>query len=43
MAQNQTYKWVILCIATFSQTCATFVTYGMGPLATFYQKQYSLS
>ncbi|WP_179234721.1 MFS transporter [Heyndrickxia coagulans] len=43
MAQNHTYKWVILFIATFSQTCATFVTYGMGPLATFYQKQYSLS
>ncbi|MEZ0118650.1 UNVERIFIED_ORG: MFS family permease [Heyndrickxia coagulans] len=43
MTQKHTYKWVILFIATFSQTCATFVTYGMGPLATFYQKQYGLS
>ncbi|MFC3882416.1 MFS transporter [Bacillus songklensis] len=41
--QKHTYKWIILFIATFSQTCATFVTYGMGPLAAFYQKQYSLS
>ncbi|KEF38681.1 sugar phosphate permease [Schinkia azotoformans MEV2011] len=41
--EKRSYKWVILFIATFSQTCATFVTYGMGPLATFYQKQFSLS
>ncbi|MGX1982993.1 sugar phosphate permease [Thermolongibacillus altinsuensis] len=42
-AKNENYKWIILFITTFSQTCATFVTYGMGPLATFYQKEYSLS
>ncbi|AZV44343.1 MFS transporter [Peribacillus asahii] len=43
LTKNNSYKWVILIIATVSQTCATFVTYGMGPLATFYQKEYSLS
>ncbi|PES12322.1 MFS transporter [Bacillus cereus] len=37
------YKWIILLIATFAQTCATFVTYGIGPLATFYSEQYNLS
>lgn len=37
------YKWIILFIATLSQTFSTFVTYGMGPLATFYQKEYDLS
>lgn len=37
------YKWIILFIATLSQTFSTFVTYGMGPLATFYQKEYELS
>ncbi|MGF6947799.1 MFS family permease [Neobacillus sp. B4I6] len=37
------YKWIILLIATIAQMCSTFVTYGMGPLATFYQKEYNLS
>lgn len=37
------YRWVILIIATFSQTCATFVNYGVGPLATFCQEIYNLS
>ncbi|MFX3623519.1 MAG: MFS transporter [Ectobacillus sp.] len=37
------YKWIILLIATLAQMCATFVTYGMGPLATFYQKEHNLS
>ena len=23
------YKWIVLLIATISQTCATFVTYGI--------------
>lgn len=40
---HENYKWIILCIATLSQTCATFVTYGMGPLATLYQSEYRLS
>lgn len=40
---HKKYKWIILFIATLSQTCSTFVTYGMGPLATFYQKEYDLS
>ena len=29
------YRWVILLVATLSQTAATFVTYGMGPVASF--------
>lgn len=43
LKSSSSYKWIILAIATFSQTCATFVTYGMGPLATFYQQEYDLS
>ena len=41
--EKENYRWVILIIATFAQTCATFVTYGIGPLATFYQEVYNLS
>ncbi|MDQ0859943.1 MFS transporter [Bacillus sp. V2I10] len=41
--KKEHYKWIILLIATFSQMSATFVTYGMGPLATFYQKEYGLT
>ncbi|MGG4037831.1 MFS transporter [Heyndrickxia ginsengihumi] len=37
------YKWIILLIATIAQLCATFVTYGMGPVSTFYQKEFHLS
>ncbi|MDA7025738.1 MFS transporter [Bacillus sp. CLL-7-23] len=37
------YKWIVLSIATFAQGCATFVTYGTGPLATFYQQSLYLS
>ncbi|MFJ7732972.1 MFS transporter [Lysinibacillus sp. NPDC097231] len=40
---NTYYKWVILLVATLSQTAATFVTYGMGPIATFYQIEWNLS
>ena len=40
---RDSYRWVILIIATFSQTCATFVNYGIGPLATFSQGVYQLS
>ncbi|WP_318636117.1 MFS transporter [Bacillus aerolatus] len=41
--KKERYKWIILLIATLSQMCATFVTYGMGPLASFYQQKYDLS
>jgi len=37
------YKWIILLVATLSQTASTFVTYGMGPVASFYQMEWQLS
>lgn len=37
------YKWFILMVATFSQTCASFVIFGMGPMAAFYQQAYNLT
>ncbi|MEG0259843.1 MAG: MFS transporter [Lysinibacillus sp.] len=40
---NTYYKWFIVLIATLSQTAATFVTYGMGPVATFYQIEWDLT
>ncbi|MFF2176502.1 MFS transporter [Lysinibacillus sp. NPDC058147] len=40
---NTYYKWIIVLVATLSQTAATFVTYGMGPIATFYQIEWNLS
>ncbi|MEK1829779.1 MFS transporter [Priestia megaterium] len=41
--QKASYKWMILFVATLSQACATFVTYGVGPLAAFWQRLYDLS
>ncbi|HDR7353287.1 TPA: MFS transporter [Bacillus wiedmannii] len=40
---NTYYKWLIVLVATLSQTAATFVTYGMGPIATFYQIEWNLT
>lgn len=40
---NTYTKWFIVLVATLSQTAATFVTYGMGPIATFYQVEWDLS
>ncbi len=37
------YKWVILIIATISQTFASFVMYGVGPLASLWQQMHHLS
>lgn len=37
------YKWIILLVATLSQTASTFVTYGMGPVASFYQMEWHLT
>ncbi|MCG7313963.1 MFS transporter [Priestia flexa] len=42
-SEKEGYRWVILMIATFAQTCATFVNYGIGPLATFCREVYNLS
>ncbi|OCA81303.1 MFS transporter [Pseudobacillus wudalianchiensis] len=43
LVKRENYQWIILLIATFSQACATFVTYGIGPLAAFYQREHHLS
>ncbi|MGG2091484.1 MFS transporter [Bacillus sp. S13(2024)] len=40
---TSSYRWMILLIATISQTFATFVTYGIGPLASFWQQVHHLS
>ncbi|SFD04347.1 Sugar phosphate permease [Bacillus sp. 491mf] len=40
---TSSYKWIILLIATISQTFATFVTYGIGPLASLWQQVHHLS
>lgn len=40
---TSSYKWIILLIATISQTFATFVTYGIGPLASLWQQVHNLS
>ncbi|QDQ02713.1 MFS transporter [Lysinibacillus fusiformis] len=40
---NTYYRWLIVLVATLSQTAATFVTYGMGPIATFYQIEWNLT
>ena len=37
------YKWIVLLIATISQTCATFVTYGIGHLASLWQQIHHIS
>lgn len=40
---SQNFKWFVLIVATLSQTCASFVIFGMGPMAAFYQQTYNLS
>ncbi|RST73057.1 MFS transporter [Siminovitchia acidinfaciens] len=37
------YQWIVLIVATLSQTCASFVIFGMGPMAAFYQQAYELT
>jgi MFS family permease len=37
------YRWLILTIATWSQAVSTLVTYGVGPLAAIWQKQWGLN
>lgn len=36
--QKASYKWMILFIATLSQACATFVTYGAGRMRSVLAK-----
>ncbi|TDQ41245.1 MFS transporter [Aureibacillus halotolerans] len=43
VSESKHFKWVILFVATLAQGCATFVTYGMGPLATVYQDSMELT
>ncbi|MEY8348563.1 MFS transporter [Bacillus cereus] len=43
VTKNNSYKWVILIISTVSQTFATFVTYGIGPLASLWQQVHHLT
>ncbi|GIN21243.1 MAG TPA: MFS transporter [Bacillus bacterium] len=40
---SQNFKWFVLIVATLSQTCASFVIFGMGPMAAFYQQTFNLS
>jgi sugar phosphate permease len=40
---NSFYKWLVLCLATFTQASSTLVTYGVGPLAYFWQELFHLS
>lgn len=37
------FRWIVLGLATWAQATATFVTYGVGPLAAIWQQIYSLS
>lgn len=43
LEREKNYKWLVLIVATLSQMCASFVIFGMGPMAAFYQKAYHLS
>ncbi|MED2786946.1 MFS transporter [Bacillus thuringiensis] len=40
---NSTYKWVMLIFATFAQTTATLITYGIGAFALFWKEEYALT
>ncbi|MBN2910061.1 MFS transporter [Polycladomyces sp. WAk] len=40
---SSSYRWMILAVATWVQATATLVTYGVGPLAAIWQKQWGLS
>ncbi|WP_139413432.1 MFS transporter [Bartonella mastomydis] len=37
------YRWIILLVATIAQTSACFFVQGIGPLAEFFKKDFSLS
>ncbi|MBH8608994.1 MFS transporter [Thermoactinomyces sp. CICC 10521] len=41
--KQKNYRWVVLGLATWAQASATFVTYGVGPLAAIWQLKFSLS
>jgi MFS family permease len=40
---SSSYRWLILAVATWAQATATLVTYGVGPLAAIWQKQWGLT
>jgi MFS family permease len=40
---SNSYKWVVLLLATGTQASATLVTYGIGPLAFFWKHIYHLT
>ncbi|WP_245407015.1 MFS transporter [Bartonella tribocorum] len=37
------YRWIVLLVATIVQTSACFFVQGLGPLAEFFKKDFSLS
>ncbi|WP_375653829.1 hypothetical protein [Bartonella sp. OD88NMGDW] len=37
------YRWIILLVATIAQASACFFVQGIGPLAEFFKKDFSLS
>ncbi|AEH46675.1 MFS transporter [Parageobacillus thermoglucosidasius] len=43
LLEKNSYKWLVLALATYSQASATFVTYGVAPLAALWQQDYGLS
>ncbi|SDW80573.1 Major Facilitator Superfamily protein [Marininema mesophilum] len=42
-SSSQKFRWMVLGLATGTQATATFVTYGVGPLAAIWQQTFSLS
>lgn len=42
-AAGGAYKWAVLLLATWAQTSATLINYGVGPLALFWKQAYHLS
>ncbi|MBA4493795.1 MFS transporter [Paenactinomyces guangxiensis] len=42
-SKQRNFRWVVLGLATLAQALATFVTYGVGPLAAIWQQKFSLS
>lgn len=43
MKCSNSYKWIVLLLATAVQASATLITYGVGPLAFFWKEIYHLT
>lgn len=43
ITHSSIYKWIVLLLATGAQASATFVTYGIGPLALFWKQIFHLT